>query len=134
MKKSIMTVCMMVAGLACIGLFSQGCGGGDGSSAPAASSGEIILSSQNGVAMTASTALTIPAVLAPTSGVVTVTVNWTGGGLAVVGLRKNGAAAAAAIEGSPVALSAGSVAGDSWSAVITPYSNVTANIVLSLVP
>ena len=126
----------LAVGLTGIGLLSQGCSDDNSSSSTAISTSEIYLSSQGEVNIGAWGQNTTSGV-APDSGVVTVTVIWSSnGGSAQVKLFQNDTLVGQQAGTSPLAISADSAAGDTWSAEVVNRnsSSITANITISLLP
>ena len=152
MKTGIAVGCFVAAGLAAIGLFSQGCGGSDNSTVPPPSSGssstnppsatppapvEITLATTTVGIASGGSASTAPAT-APSNGVVTATVTWSGGSKLGAELYKNGVAQGLVADTSPLVVSGNSVAGDAWYVTVVntipPSPAVTVNMTVALMP
>ena len=134
MKTGIVVGCFVAAGLAAIGLFSQGCGGSDDSASTPPNSGssstnppsatppstppaEITFVSQT-VIIGSPGIVGTTAGIAPTNGTVTATATWSGGGMLEAQLLSNGALVATVNSESPLAMTANTAAGKSWDLVL----------------
>ena len=145
MKTRILVACSLVVGFVVVSLLAPGCGGGSDSSGgvtnvvtnvvAAPLPAEFVLDSKTVGIAAGGNASTTPAA-APTNGIVTATVTWSGGSNMVAALYKDGALQAILTDTSPMAVSGHATPGSSWYVNVGNNNAVgfTVNMVVSLVP
>ena len=134
-----------MVGFVVVSLLAPGCGGGSDSSGgvtnvvtnvvAAPLPAEYVLDSKTVGIAAGGNASTTPA-SAPTNGIVTATVTWSGGSNMVAALYKDGALQAILTDTSPMAVSGHATPGSVWYVNVANNNSVgfTVNMVVSLVP